>query len=89
MVFLCMVSFIKYKQANLVDGNERMHEAVIQDLYCADNDHVFFKVLLPLFLLPEVATHVPTKAFNLLVQIAFEYSKLLEYQSDTIYLTSN
>lgn len=66
-----------------------MHEAIIQDLYRADNHHVFFEVLLPFLLFPEVATHVPTKALDLLVEIAFEHGKLLEYQSHTVYLISD
>lgn len=66
-----------------------MHEAIIQDLYRADNYHVLLEVLLPLLLFPKIATHLPTKALDLLVEIAFKDGKLLEHQSHTVYLISD
>ena len=78
MVFLRVVCFIKDEKVYLIDGYKGVHQALIKNLCCAHNDFVLSKVFGPGFFNPEVAAHFSTKAFNLLIQVAFEHGELLE-----------
>lgn len=86
MVLLGVVGLIEDEKVDIIDRYEGVHQALIEYLCCAHNDFVFRKVLCPSLFYPEVAAHFPTKAFNLLIQIALEYCKLLEDKGHAINL---
>ena len=67
MVFLCMMCLIEDKKVDLVDGNERVHETLVEDFCRTDDNHVFLEYLPPGFLCPKIAAHFPTEVLNLLV----------------------
>ncbi len=67
MIFLCMMCFVENQEIYLVNADERMHETLIQDLCCTNNDHVLRKVLVPDAFLPKFTAHVSAEAFDLLV----------------------
>ena len=55
-----------------------MHQAVIQDFGRAHNCHVLTEMFIPRSFVPEIRAHVAAKAVNLVIEIAFEDSKLLK-----------
>lgn len=67
MIFLRMMRFVEYEKINLIDRNERVHEALVQYLCSANNDHVVSKDLVPRRFLPKIASHFTTQGFDLLV----------------------
>jgi len=69
VVLLCVMRFVENQEIDLVDGDKSMHETLIQNFCCADNDHVLLKMLCPDASMPKIATHVSTEAFDLLVEI--------------------
>lgn len=81
MTFLGMMSLVENEQVDLLHLDERMHEALSEDLGGADNDHVLIEMLCPYLLRPEVAAHGTTEALHFLVEVSFEYGELLKNQS--------
>lgn len=73
-----MMSFIEYQKVDLLDRDECMHQAVIQDFGRAHNCHVLTEMFIPRSFVPEIRAHVAAKAVNLVIEIAFEDSKLLK-----------
>lgn len=61
-----------------------MHETLVEDFCGADYDHVFIEVLFPGKFVPEIASHLSTKALNTVIKVAFQDCVLLKYQCDRI-----
>jgi len=74
-----MMCFVEYKEIDLVDGDERMQETVVQYLCSENNGHVVVEMLVPDRLGPQVTVHLSTETINLVVQITLQDSKLLEH----------
>ena len=63
-----------------------MHQTIVKNLCCADDDHVILEKFFPCRAAPRIAPHSATKALYWMRQIAFKDIKLLEYQCHTIHL---
>lgn len=81
-----MVRLVEDEEIDLIHRNEGMHQALIEDLGCTDNDHIFCEHFPPSPLCPKIAAHLTTEALDLLVEITFKYSKLLEDEGHAIHL---
>jgi len=69
VVLLRVVRFVEDQEIDLVNGYESMHETLIQNFCCADNDHILRKMFFPNASMPKVATHVSTEALDPLVEV--------------------
>lgn len=86
VVLLRVVRFVENQKIDLVDGDKSMHETLIQNFCCANNDHILLEMLFPDASMPKIATHVSTETFNLLVKIVFQNRELLENESHAVNL---
>ena len=86
VVLLRMVRFVEYQKIDLVNGDESVHETLIQNFSRAHNDHIFGKMLLPDASMPEITAHISTEAFDLLVEIVLQDGELLENKSHAVNL---
>lgn len=84
MALFGVMGFVENEQVDLIDVDERVHQALAQDISRADNDHVFLKMLLPCLLGPKLALHRSAEAIDFVVQIGLEHSELLEHQGDRV-----
>ena len=71
MVFLRMVRLVEDEEVDLINRNECMHKALIQDVGSTNNDHVVSEVPSPFAFVPEIAPHLAAETINLLVKVAF------------------
>lgn len=67
VILLRMVRLVKNQEIDLINGDESMHETLIQDFGRADDDQILLEMLFPDPSMPKIATHVSTEAFDLLV----------------------
>ncbi len=87
MIPLGVMSFVEDEHVDLVDRDERVHETLIENIGRADDDHVLAEISVPYILAPQIASHVTTETFDLLVQVTLEHGILLEYQRDAVDLS--
>lgn len=80
------MSFVEDEEIDLIHGDERVHQALIENFCRTNNDHVLVEDFPPSLFRPKVAAHFSAKSFNLLIQIALEHRKLLEDQCHTVHL---
>ena len=78
------MSLVEDQEIDLVDRDERAHEAVVEDVCGADDGLVLGQVLLPDLLVPEVATQVSPESVDGLIEIALQHGILLEDESDAV-----
>ena len=81
-----MMSFIKNQKVDAVKGDVRVHQALIEDLCCANYDHILSENGFPSFTGPEIGAHVTTEATNLLIKVVLEYRRLLKCKCHTVHL---
>lgn len=87
VILLCMVGFIKDEKINLIDPYKRMHETLVKYLCRAYNDQILSEMFLPGLPRPQITSHFSTESLDLVAEIAFKNSKLLEDESYTIDLS--
>ena len=63
-----------------------MHKTLVQDLGRAYDSHIVTEVFVPSLLVKEISVHFSTETVDLLVQVAFQHSKLLENKGNAINL---
>ena len=84
VILLGVMSFIKDEQIDVFHFDESMHQALVQNVRGTDNRHVCREVLLPDFFTPKFAAHLSAEAIDLLIEIAFKNSILLEDQRHAV-----
>lgn len=86
MVLLGVVRFVKDEQVDLVNGNEGMRQAMVQN-GCSTNDHlIILEVFIPGLSCPQIGVHLARESIRRLVQVGFEYTMLLINQGYLVYL---
>jgi hypothetical protein len=86
VILLRVVSFIEDQNIDLAHLNEAIEQALIEDLSCADDYHVFGKVIVPDLLVPEVWSHRTENVCHILVEIILQHRRLLKYKSYAVSL---
>ena len=86
VILLGMVGLVKDEKIDFVHRYEGVHETLVQYFGSTNNNHIFGEDFFPGSPSPEIAAHFSAEAINLLVQVAFKDSGLLEHQRDTVHL---
>lgn len=78
IVLLGVMSFIEDEKVDLSDVDERVHQTLLEDVGCTDNDFVLSKMLVPYFSGPEIALHSTAETFDAVIQVSFQNGGLLK-----------
>ena len=84
MVLLGMMGLVEDEKINLVDVDEGVMQALVENLCCADNGHVVGKHALPQFLAPQMVNHLPAELVDGMIQVAIKHSMLLKDERDFV-----